>query len=453
MNCIFVTIFNQEKYVEMFYLLLESIYIYGNLDENTNIVIYTSTQFMNKIRQSHLFNQKIFFEINDVYNDIDKACKARLDLFNLPSIHKYKKILYLDTDILVKNDINIIFNVCKEDLLYVLQEGTIDDRKNFWGFSLFGNEINNYKDKTAFTSGILLFNNCDKIKKLFLKINEDVIKREYLSHFNDQPYIIYNAFKYNCFDNQVLKSIVVNNDKNIHSDKVIHHFPGKPGVYQHKIVAMTVFLKSMKDFTIVHNINKAKTYISDHLIPIIHNCHEKLEGNIFMKHHTTNFSDVFLNKAKNISNLVLNKNIKNVMEIGFNAGFSTLLMLISNPYMHITCFDLGEHTYTKPCYEKIKETFGDRIDIIFGDSTKTLKKITDNYDLIHIDGGHSTEVATCDIMNSVRLSKQGTILIMDDYDFGNLHALWDEYIIKYNLKNLDINVYNTPQHDIKYISF
>ena len=89
MNCIFVTIFNQEKYVEMFYLLLESIYIYGNLDENTNIVIYTSTQFMNKIRQSHLFNQKIFFEINDVYNDIDKACKARLDLFNLPSINKY----------------------------------------------------------------------------------------------------------------------------------------------------------------------------------------------------------------------------------------------------------------------------------------------------------------------------------------------------------------------------
>lgn len=172
-----------------------------------------------------------------------------------------------------------------------------------------------------------------------------------------------------------------------------------------------------------------------------------------MQHNTTNFSDVFLNKAKNISNLVLNKNIKNVMEIGFNGGFSTLLMLVSNPYMHITCFDLGEHTYTRPCYKKMKETFGDRIDIIFGDSTKTLKEITNNYDLIHIDGGHSTEVATCDIMNSIRLSKQGTILIMDDYDFGNLHALWDDYIIKYNLNNLDINVYDSPHHDIKYISF
>ena len=67
-----------------------------------------------------------------------------------------------------------------------------------------------------------------------------------------------------------------------------------------------------------------------------------------MLHHTSNYTDVFLNKSKNISNLVLNKNIKNVMEIGFNSGFSTLLMLISNPNIHISCFDLGEHKYTIP---------------------------------------------------------------------------------------------------------
>ena len=71
----------------MFFLLLESIFIYGNLDNSTNILVYTSTPFMNKIKQSHLFNnEKINFEINDTYNDIDKACKARLDFFNLPSI-------------------------------------------------------------------------------------------------------------------------------------------------------------------------------------------------------------------------------------------------------------------------------------------------------------------------------------------------------------------------------
>jgi len=44
---------------------------------------------------------------------------------------------------------------------------------------------------------------------------------------------------------------------------------------------------------------------------------------------------------------------------------------------------------------------------------------------------------------------------MDDYDFPNLHNLWDNlwdnYIIKYNLKNLHISVYNSPHHNIKYV--
>ena len=247
MNCIFICVFNQEKYVDMFFLLLESIFIYGNLDENTTILVYTSTTFMNMIKQNHLFNnEKIKFEINDTYDNIDKACKARLNLFNLSSITNYSKILYLDTDILVKDDINKIFDVCKEDILYVLEEGEINHDADFWGKTLFGNEIENYDDKSAFTSGILLFNNCEKIKDLFTKINEDIVNRPYNFACYDQPYIVYNAFKYNLYNNKVLNSLVVNNDSNIHSDKVVHHFPGGPGVYQHKIDVMTIFLNSIK---------------------------------------------------------------------------------------------------------------------------------------------------------------------------------------------------------------
>lgn len=39
---------------------------------------------------------------------------------------------------------------------------------------------------------------------------------------------------YNLYNNKILKSIVVNNDNNIHSDKVIHHFSGDVGVHQPK---------------------------------------------------------------------------------------------------------------------------------------------------------------------------------------------------------------------------
>jgi len=326
MNCIFCCIFNQEKYVDMFYLLLESLFIYGNLDTNTNILVYTSTIFMNRIKQSHLFNNdKIKFEINDTYDNIEKACKAKLDLFNLPCIINYNKILYLDIDILIKNDINKIFNACNEDILYVLEEGNINN--DFYGKLLFGDEINNFDDKSAFTSGILLFNNCEKIKDLFNKINKDILNRPQYFNYYDQPYIIYNCFNYKLYNNKILNSFVVNNNNNIHSDKIIHHFSGQTGVYQNKIKTMTIFLNNIKDITITTNIYKTKAYIDMFLLPIIRNCGELLEGNIFMLHHTTNYTDVYLDKSKNISNLVLNKNIKNVMEIGFNSGFSTLLHL------------------------------------------------------------------------------------------------------------------------------
>lgn len=451
-NCIFICIFCQEKYIEMFYLLLESIYIYGNIGNNTDILVYTSSKFKDIIKKSHLYSKNIVFEINDDYNNIDKACKSRLDLFNLQSVNNYSKILYLDTDILCKDDINKVFNVCKEDILYVLEEGTIENKDDLWGYTLFGNEVNNYIDKSAFTSGILLFNNCEKIKDLFNKIKEDIINRPYNFVCYDQPYIIYSAFKNNLYNNKILKLFVVNNDQNIHSDKVIHHFPGCPGYHIFKLEKMSTFLSDIKDYTINLNINKTKEFINLHLMPIIYNCGELLEGNIFTLHHSTIYTDVYLNKAKNISNLVLQKNLKNVMEIGFNAGFSTLLMLFSNQNINITCFDIGEHKYTLPCYEKIKETFGDRLNLIVGDSTKTLKNVNEKYDLIHIDGCHLSEVATSDIINSYRLSKKRTIIIMDDYNFPNLHKLWDEYIYIYDLKNLHIELYNTPDHDVKYVT-
>jgi predicted O-methyltransferase YrrM len=103
-----------------------------------------------------------------------------------------------------------------------------------------------------------------------------------------------------------------------------------------------------------------------------------------------------------------------------------------------------------PCFNKLKETFGDRLQITIGDSCETLRQVNGiTYDLIHIDGGHSTEVAESDILNCYRLSKKGSILIMDDYDFPNLHQLWDKYIKLYGLQELEIGIFDSPHHDIK----
>jgi lipopolysaccharide biosynthesis glycosyltransferase len=200
---------------------------------------------MLKILHSPFFCDFIQFELNDTYDTIDKACRSRLDLFDL-AIQNYKKILYLDTDILIKSDLNKVFDVCTEDVMYVLEEGTIDSDTDFWGKTLFGEESKEYTDKSAFTSGILLFNHCDKIKELFRVVKEDMLTRTYETYFYDQPYIVYHAFKTGLYDNQRLKSFVVNNDENTESEQVIHHFPGIPGFYPDKLRTMTRFLTRLQ---------------------------------------------------------------------------------------------------------------------------------------------------------------------------------------------------------------
>lgn len=449
MNCIFLCIFNDINYIKFLYLLLESIYIYGNINDKTDILIYTSTNFMNKIKESHLFISKIRFETNDEYNTINQSCKSRLDVFTLPSICKYTRILYLDLDIVVKSDINNIFDLIKEDILYVLEEGNIGKhnyKDDYWGNSLFGDEISNYEGKTAFTSGILLFNNCNKIKILFEQIKEDMVTRPH--YFQDQPHIVYNAMKYNLYNNQILKSFVVNRDSNIDSDKIIHHFPGGPGIYENRITTVTTFLNNIKDDTIITHTNKAKEYVNMYLLPIVYNYQENVEYALISYYYKKLFKSV-ISKPNNISNLLLNKNIKRVLVIGNNSVFSTLVMLITNPTIKIDCFDLGQLQYNSLCYEKIKDTFGSRISIY--DNIEILESIDKSYDLIHIDYDVNDVLLEYFIIKSYRLSTKGTIIIMDNYDLPFLHQLWDEYIIRYKLKTLDIQVHNSLNQDIKCI--
>jgi len=104
------------------------------------------------------------------------------------------------------------------------------------------------------------------------------------------------------------------------------------------------------------------------------------------------------------------------MEIGFNAGHSAVLMLSANPRLKLTCFDINHHRYTKPCADFVKQVFGDRFTIVYGDSTVTVPKYAheQQYDAVHIDGGHSLEIATKDWDNTYGLVRDGGLIVFDD---------------------------------------
>ena len=113
--------------------------------------------------------------------------------------------------------------------------------------------------------------------------------------------------------------------------------------------------------------------------------------------------------------LSADKNIKKILEIGFNAGHSADTFLGINPNCNLLSFDIGEHDYVKVAKEFIDKTYPNRHTLILGDSTKTIPKYdTTKYDLIFIDGGHSYEVAKADLQNCKRFAHTDTIVIMDD---------------------------------------
>jgi hypothetical protein len=84
------------------------------------------------------------------------------------------------------------------------------------------------------------------------------------------------------------------------------------------------------------------------------------------------------------------KDCRNVLEIGTYMGHSLLIMLKSNPSVHITCIDIDD-TYTRPCVEILNKHFNNRIMFIHGDSLDILPRLRYKYDLFHIDGHHENE--------------------------------------------------------------
>jgi len=120
-----------------------------------------------------------------------------------------------------------------------------------------------------------------------------------------------------------------------------------------------------------------------------------------------------------LKQLVSKSWIKNVLEIGFNAGHSAEVLLQTNPNIKLTSFDLGAHKYVKIGKEYIDKTYPKRHTLILGDSRKTLPEFVKNYkgekfDMIFVDGGHQYDVAKSDLINCRKLANKRNIVIMDD---------------------------------------
>lgn len=109
-----------------------------------------------------------------------------------------------------------------------------------------------------------------------------------------------------------------------------------------------------------------------------------------------------------------------VLELGFNAGHSAAIMLLSNPKLTIRAFDTCGLTYTQPCCDFLNSIFGNRITLIKGLSQEALPADKEQgYDLAHIDADHCYEAVVADLANSLVKCAPGAVVVMDDYEGNN----------------------------------
>jgi hypothetical protein len=193
--------------------------------------------------------------------------------------------------------------------------------------------------------------------------------------------------------------------------------------------------------------NEEKQIYLDDLKNIITKNDSYFEGNCFYYDATLNIYPELYSKQLNLF-WCGKQAVENICEIGFNAGHSTMLMLLgrNNTPLNFTIFDIGHHSYTKPSFDYIKSKFSHvNFEYVEGDSTTTIpewinnhKELTYKYDLVHVDGGHTEHCISNDIKNADLLVKKNGIIIIDDTHDYKINKYVDLYISNGNYTELNL---------------
>lgn len=246
-NLVYCCVFYNKDYFKLLDLLVKSLKFYSSTDSFDFLVITQKDLEPLCKNLGTLVGLDIKTFCLDFTTIFQAAC-ARIYIFDYPEITNYGKLLYLDTDIIIKADLKPVFDLPIKDVLHGIESGTIESL-NFGAQFFNFNQVN--KKLTGINSGTLLFFNSEVMKGLFAKMRKHIesfiTQGQTPPYCMDQPFINFYAIKEGLYDNQLLNkhvSLYEGNDTvDNYETSSICHFSFPIGNFGHKFNRMNKFFQ------------------------------------------------------------------------------------------------------------------------------------------------------------------------------------------------------------------
>jgi len=298
----------------------------------------------------------------------------------------------------------------------------------YWGGQFFNFDGKPYNFWTeAFCAGILLFKNSPALKDLFSNIKFHIHQYVFVENnpppdFWEQPFVVYNAVIEDKYDNQLLKRYVVNNKFYVEPcDLVLYHFPCGPGWYSLKYENMLAMADQQREFyhpEVLPELkglgaNKSKNWVS-FMKPGQIKPFKYLEIGVFCGHTIVTFERIF---GRHSDTRLYGIDTWNLLNKEYEEKYDQ-----ASNYNH--------------CLTNIINTGrSEKFDLRKGFSHIEIPRFEDNFfDVIYIDGNHSSSNVMEDAVLSFRKLKVGGFLIFSDYYSTSIKKAVDTFCTSYSEK-------------------